>query len=119
VLVHYNVGYSVYWSLGDNANKLATRFLAFGVGLDPRQALVFGPQLGPILVGMTLGLVSFATTGTAGGFTGANMNPARCFAFAVARGSFERTCFKFFFSLLFSPFGIRCSKQILVIYNLH
>lgn len=60
-------------------------FLAYGVGLDPRQALLFGPRLGPLLVGMSLGLVSFASTGMAPGYTGAQMNPARCFAFGIAR----------------------------------
>jgi hypothetical protein len=30
-------------------------FLAFGVGLDPRQGATFGPALGPILVGAALG----------------------------------------------------------------
>ncbi|KAJ9134660.1 Aquaporin-like protein [Pleurostoma richardsiae] len=66
----------------------AILFLGFGAGLDPRQALVFGPQLGPLLVGLSLGVVSSATTGTAPGYTGASANPARCFGLAVARGSF-------------------------------
>jgi glycerol uptake facilitator-like aquaporin len=60
-------------------------FLSFGVGLDPRQALLFGPQLGPLLVGMALGLVSFSSSGVAAGYSGAGMNPGRCFAFAIAR----------------------------------
>ncbi|KAH8881927.1 aquaporin-like protein [Thozetella sp. PMI_491] len=64
-------------------------FLAIGVGLDPRQQLLFGPQLGPILVGLSLGLVTSATTGIAPGFTGANMMPARALALAVARGNFD------------------------------
>ncbi|MCJ1435093.1 hypothetical protein MMC27_004463 [Xylographa pallens] len=62
-------------------------FLAFGVGLDPRQAELYG-QLGPFLVGATLGLVSFASAGVIPGYTGAGMNPARCFGMAVARGGF-------------------------------
>lgn len=33
------------------------RFLAFGVGLDPRQAKVFGAKYGPILVGLIVGLM--------------------------------------------------------------
>ncbi|KAM0367675.1 hypothetical protein ACHAPK_007575, partial [Fusarium culmorum] len=28
-------------------------FLAFGVGLDPRQAKIIGPALGPFLVGLS------------------------------------------------------------------
>lgn len=66
------------------------RFLAFGVGLDPRQGLLFGPKLGPFLTACALGLMAFATVGLAPGYPGAGMNPARCFAFAVARGEFSR-----------------------------
>ncbi|PQE04639.1 hypothetical protein CJF30_00004416 [Rutstroemia sp. NJR-2017a BBW] len=65
------------------------RFLSFGVGLDPRQAQLFGPKLGPFMVGCTLGLTSFASVGLAVGYPGAQMNPGRCFAFAVARGEFK------------------------------
>ncbi|KEZ44018.1 hypothetical protein SAPIO_CDS3737 [Scedosporium apiospermum] len=60
-------------------------FFAYGVGLDPRQVIVFGARLGPILVGLALGLVTFATSGIAPGYGGAQMNPARCFAFGIAR----------------------------------
>jgi glycerol uptake facilitator-like aquaporin len=65
------------------------RFMAFGLGLDPRQAQAFGTRIGPLLVGCALGLISFATSGLFDGYTGAGMNPARCLAFAVARGSFQ------------------------------
>ena len=65
-------------------------FLAFGVGLDPRQQQVFGPKFGPFLVGCTVALTSFSSIGLAPGYPGAGMNPARCFAFAVARGDFTR-----------------------------
>ncbi|KAG0645026.1 Aquaporin PIP-type [Hyphodiscus hymeniophilus] len=64
-------------------------FIAFGVGLDPRQAQVMGPKLGPFLVGSALGLTTFATVGIAAGYGGANMNPARCFSYAVARQDFK------------------------------
>ncbi|KAK0109206.1 hypothetical protein ONS96_003029 [Cadophora gregata f. sp. sojae] len=64
-------------------------FLAFGVGLDPRCGQTFGPKMGPLLVGCVLGLTAFSTVGIAEGFPGANMNPARCFAFAVARKDFH------------------------------
>ncbi|KAB5576007.1 aquaporin-like protein [Coniochaeta sp. 2T2.1] len=64
-------------------------FLAIGLGLDPRQQAVFGPQLGPLLVGIAVGLVTASTTGVAPGYTGASINPARAFGLAVARGSFE------------------------------
>lgn len=45
-------------------------FTSFGVGLDPRQAKVFGPALSPILVGMTLGLATLASSLTKPGYTG-------------------------------------------------
>lgn len=64
-------------------------FLSFGVGLDPRQAKVFGPRLGPFLVACILGLIGFASVGIVDGYPGAGVNPARCFAFAVARGDFS------------------------------
>ena len=53
-------------------------FLAFGVGLDPRQKDTFGPALGPILVGLVLGVLSFGTAIVRTGYGGASMNPARC-----------------------------------------
>ncbi len=65
------------------------RFLGIGTGLDPRQGLVFGPQLGPLLVGLSLGIVTSATTDIAAGYAGANLNPARCVALSVARGNFD------------------------------
>jgi len=34
--------------------------------------------------------MTFASVGLAPGYPGAGMNPARCFAFAVARGEFRR-----------------------------
>ncbi|KAE8446704.1 hypothetical protein EG329_011748 [Mollisiaceae sp. DMI_Dod_QoI] len=61
-------------------------FLAFGVGLDPRQKQTIGPSLGPFLVGMVLAVVSFGSAFTRYGFGGAGMNPARCFgAFVGSR----------------------------------
>ncbi|KAH8673826.1 aquaporin-like protein [Xylariales sp. PMI_506] len=65
-------------------------FLSFGVGLDPRQRQLFGPALTPILVGLCLGLVSFVTSDTASGYSGAGMNPARCFGLSVSTGNFSR-----------------------------
>lgn len=54
---------------------------------------MFGPRLGPLFVGCTLGLVSFASSGLISGYTGASMNPARCFAFATARSDYKGTLF--------------------------
>ncbi|KAF8848050.1 aquaporin-like protein [Acephala macrosclerotiorum] len=64
-------------------------FLAFGVGLDPRCGAMFGPVVGPLLVGTSLGLASFSSIGLANGYPGVGMNPARCFAFSVARRDFH------------------------------
>ncbi|KAH8811145.1 putative aquaporin transporter [Xylogone sp. PMI_703] len=61
-------------------------FLAFGVGLDPRQKDTFGPALGPILVGMVLGVLSFGTSIVRTGYSGASMNPARCMGAFVGGG---------------------------------
>ncbi|KAL3469907.1 aquaporin-like protein [Aspergillus californicus] len=58
-------------------------FLSFGVGLDPRQRAVFGPALGPVLVGSVLGMCTFFTGITRPGYTGFSGNPARCFGAMV------------------------------------
>lgn len=50
---------------------------------------MFGPRLGPLFVGCALGLVSFASSGLVPGYTGAAMNPARCFAFATAKTNYK------------------------------
>ena len=63
-------------------------FIAYGVALDPRQGKLFGPMMGPLAVGVALGLVSFAAAGLVPGYTGASMNPTRCFAFAITRRNF-------------------------------
>lgn len=68
---------------------MAQRFLAFGVGLDPRQQKLFGMFIGPLAVGCSVGLTSFATAGIFPGYSGASMHPARCFAFATSRGDFR------------------------------
>lgn len=72
------------------------RFVAFGIGLDPRQQMLYGPALGPVAVGLTVGLIVFATAGLAPGYPGASMNPNRCFAFAVARGDFQGKSYRLF-----------------------
>ncbi|KAK4100128.1 aquaporin-like protein [Parathielavia hyrcaniae] len=59
-------------------------YLAIGTGLDPRQQVLYGRQLGPLLVGLSLGIVSCATSAVAPGYTGAGMNPARAIGLAIA-----------------------------------
>lgn len=46
-------------------------FMIFGVGLDPRQAQVFGPVLGPFLVGLAVAVASFCAAFVKPGYTGA------------------------------------------------
>lgn len=65
---------------------LIVLFLAFGVGLDPRQASTFGPALAPILVGFAVGLTAFSTTFAIRGYGGAGMNPDRCLAVWIGSG---------------------------------
>ena len=61
-------------------------FLVYGVGLDPRQKEVFGPALSPLLVGLSLGICTFATGVARVGYSGVSLNPARCFGSFVATG---------------------------------
>ncbi|KAK0642857.1 aquaporin-like protein [Cercophora newfieldiana] len=75
--------------LNEAASCFAMLYLAFGVGLDPRQALLFGPKLGPLLVAASLAVISFASSGMIPGYTGASMNPARCFGLGLARLDFS------------------------------
>lgn len=67
-------------------------FLAFGTGLDPRQAAFYGPRFGPLLVGMAVGALTFVSSGLAPGYSGAQMHPARCFAFGIARRDMTCEC---------------------------
>ncbi|EUC40762.1 hypothetical protein COCMIDRAFT_30348 [Bipolaris oryzae ATCC 44560] len=46
-------------------------FVAFGVGLDPRQREVFGPALSPILVGLTQTVCTFVSSIVRPGYSGA------------------------------------------------
>ena len=63
--------------------------LSFGVALDPRQQKLMRRIFGPLAVGSSLGLVVFASAGLVPGYSGPGANPARCFAFAVARHNFK------------------------------
>lgn len=71
--------------LNETVSAFVVLFLAYGVGLDPRQALLFGPRLGPFLVSVAVGVVSFASSGSIPGYAGAQVNPARCFAYGIVR----------------------------------
>jgi len=69
-------------------SSLSVLYLAIGTAIDPRSQMVFGHQ-GPMLVGMSLGLVAAATTGIIPGYTGANMNPSRAMALSVAGSNWK------------------------------
>jgi len=68
---------------------LSLLFLACGIGLDPRQRAVYSPALPPVLIGLALGLCTLATGAVKPGYTGAAMNPARCFGFMAAEGRWD------------------------------
>jgi len=63
--------------------------LAYGVGLDPRQAKLFGPKYGPVLVGLVVGVMTSFTATIHAGYTGAAMFPGRCFGLAAGIGEFQ------------------------------
>jgi len=50
-------------------------FVAFGVGLNPRQASIFGRILSPWLIGMILGLLVFCSSFARPGYEGAGETP--------------------------------------------
>jgi len=65
---------------------LSLIFVAYGIGFDPPQKAIYGPTLGPLLIGLALGLCTFVTAALKPGYTGASMNPARCFGLMAAEG---------------------------------
>ncbi|KAH7429984.1 hypothetical protein KP509_09G076900 [Ceratopteris richardii] len=68
---------------------LVVLFIAFSIALDPKQFQVTGPILAPFMIGAVVALMSFMSGGLMavnGGYTGAGLNPARCFGPAVAMG---------------------------------
>ncbi|KAH7392895.1 aquaporin-like protein [Pyrenochaeta sp. MPI-SDFR-AT-0127] len=64
-------------------------FIAFGVGLDPRQREVFGPALSPILVGLAQAVCTFTSSIARPGYSGASCNPARCLGLMIASNRFD------------------------------
>ncbi|OCT52833.1 hypothetical protein CLCR_10497 [Cladophialophora carrionii] len=59
-------------------------FLAFGLGLDPRNGTAFGPSLAPILIGLSSALTVFVGSFARPGYLGTSGNPARCLGFMAA-----------------------------------
>ncbi|KAM7197325.1 aquaporin-like protein [Naviculisporaceae sp. PSN 640] len=68
----------------ETMSALSLLILAIGNGLDPRQQALYGHRLGPLLVGLSMGLVTCAGTGVVPGYTGPGVNPARGIALAIA-----------------------------------
>ena len=80
--------------------------LSFALGLDPRQATLFSPTVGPALVGLSVGMLIFASAGLGfSGYSGPSFNPARCLAFSVARNNWD--------SMLSSSIGLISTNRIL------
>ncbi|TID14643.1 MIP transporter [Venturia nashicola] len=73
----------------ETMTALTLMFMAFGVGLDPRQAPVFGPVLGPFLVGLALAMTSFCAAFVKPGYTGASLNPGRCLGLMAPTGNMK------------------------------
>jgi len=68
--------------------SFALLLVSFGVGLDPRQKELYGSSLGPLLVGLTVGTMTSATSALNPGYTGAGMFPGRCLGLQVGLGEF-------------------------------
>jgi glycerol uptake facilitator-like aquaporin len=65
---------------------LAIIFIVYGAGIDPRRGAIYGPVVGPLLIGLALGLCTFVTGALKPGYTGAGLHPARCFGLMAAAG---------------------------------
>lgn len=79
----------MYWNIDRlPVNSFILLFVAYGTALDPIQGEVFGPVVAPFFIGGILGMNIFVSGGVAleEGYTGAGMNPARCFGPAIATG---------------------------------
>ncbi|KAH8924899.1 aquaporin-like protein [Atractiella rhizophila] len=72
------------------STALSVLFIAYGVGLDPRSKELNGPALGPFLVGLTIALSSWSTSGLVPGFSGGIAFPTRCFGMAFGSWMWQR-----------------------------
>ncbi len=73
----------------ETTTSLFILFLAFGLGLDPRNATAFGPALGPFLIGLSLALTLFGSGFAKKGYLGSSNNPARCLGLMAAGQRFD------------------------------
>jgi glycerol uptake facilitator-like aquaporin len=72
----------------ETVTSLFLLFLAFGLGLDPRNAGSFGPSLGPFLIGAAAATTLFAGGIARKGYLGTANNPARCLGLMAASNRF-------------------------------
>jgi len=72
----------------ETMGALFNLFLAFGLGLDPRNQGSFGPALGPFLVGFSSAVALFAGGIARPGYLGLSCNPARCLGLMAAAHRF-------------------------------
>jgi glycerol uptake facilitator-like aquaporin len=68
---------------------VALIFIVYGAGLDPRRGAIYGPAMGPVLMGFALGVCTFVTGALKPGYVGASMHPARCFGLLAAEGRWD------------------------------
>jgi glycerol uptake facilitator-like aquaporin len=72
----------------ETMGALVILFLAFGLGLDPRNKGSFNPATGPFLVGISAAIVLFAGGIARPGDFGVSCNPARCLGLMAASHRF-------------------------------
>ncbi|ORX89975.1 aquaporin-like protein [Basidiobolus meristosporus CBS 931.73] len=65
-------------------------WITWGTAIDPKQQKVFGPVIGPVCVGLALGLNIFVSGGLTPGFGGAGANPAKFLGLAVAANNYQQ-----------------------------
>lgn len=81
------VGISQAFAL-ETMGSLFVLFLAFGLGLDPRNKGSFSPSVGPFLVGAASAIALFAGGIATPGYLGLSCNPARCLGLTLASHRF-------------------------------
>ena len=72
----------------ETMGSLFVLFLAFGLGLDPRNRGSFGPATSPFLVGFSSAIALFAGGIATKGYLGLSCNPARCLGLMAASHRF-------------------------------
>jgi glycerol uptake facilitator-like aquaporin len=72
----------------ETMGSLFVLYLAFGLGLDPRNKGSFSPSVGPFLVGASSAVALFAGGVARPGYLGLSCNPARCLGLQSASHRF-------------------------------